>query len=88
MLLHEERDGVGKHHDKRQSRRQKTHGVAEGQGEHAVRGHVLVVVGAYEVEGVAAASGEGILHHKDEGDSVEQYAPYHQGGYQQVTLQG
>lgn len=71
VLLHEQGDGVGKHHDKRQSRRQKAHGVAEGKGEHMVRGHVLVVVGAYEVEGVAAAGGEGVLDHQDEGDGVE-----------------
>ena len=53
-----------------------------------VRGHVLVVVGAYEVEGVAAAGGEGVLDHQDEGDGVEQEAAYHQGGYQQVALEG
>lgn len=71
VLLHQERDEIRQHHDERQRRRQKAHSVAEGQGEHAVRGHVLVVVGAYEVEGVAAASGEGVLYHQDEGDGVE-----------------
>lgn len=71
VFLHEQGDGVGQHHDEGQSRCKKAHSVAEGQGEHAVRGHVLVVVGAYEVEGVAAASGEGVLYYQDEGDGVE-----------------
>ncbi len=86
VLLHEQRYQVRQHHDKRQRRRQKAHGVAKGQGEHAVRRHVLVVVGADEVQRVPAAGTEGILHHQHEGYGVEQQAPDHQGGYQEVAL--
>lgn len=56
VFLHEQGNGVGQHHDGWQSRRQKAHGVAEGQGEHIVCGYVLIVYEAYEIEGVAAAS--------------------------------
>lgn len=71
VFLHEERDGVGQHHDKGQSRRQKAHGVAEGQGEHAVGGYVLVVDKADEVAGPAAAGTKRILDYQDERDGVE-----------------
>ena len=49
VFLHEQGDGVGQHHDEGQSRCKKAHGVAKGQGEHAVGGHVLVVDEADEV---------------------------------------
>ena len=71
MLLHEERDGVGQHHDEGQGRRQKAHGVAEGQGEHAVSGDILVVDESDEIAGPAAARGEGILDYQHKGDGVE-----------------
>ncbi len=55
VFLHEQGDGVGQHHDEGHSRRQEAHGVAEGQGEHAVCGYILVVYEAYEIERFAAA---------------------------------
>ena len=71
MLLHQKGDQVGQHHDEGQGRRKKAHGVAKGQGEHAVCGHVLVVDKADEIAGSAAARGEGVLDYQDEGDGVE-----------------
>ena len=71
VLLHEQGYGVGQHHDEVQSRCKKAHGVAKGQGEHAVCGHVLVVDEADEIAGPAAARGEGVLDYQDEGDGVE-----------------
>ena len=87
MLLHQERYQVGQHHDEGQGCRQKAHGVAKGQGEHAVCGHVLVVDEADEIAGPAAARGEGVLDYQDEGDSVEQEAAEEEGGYQEVALE-
>jgi len=71
VLLHEQGDGVGQHHDEGQGCRQKAHGVAEGQGEHAVGGHILVVDEADEVAGPATAGTERVLNYQHEWDGVE-----------------
>lgn len=71
VFLHQQGDEVGQNHDEGQGRRQKPHGVAKGQGEHAVGGHVLVVDEADEIAGSAAARGEGILDYQHKGDGVE-----------------
>ena len=71
VFLHEQGDGVGQHHDEGQGCRQKAHGVAKGQGEHAVSGYVLVVDKADEIAGPAAARGEGILDYQHTRDGLE-----------------
>lgn len=86
MFLHEQGDGVGQHHDEGQRRRQKAHGVAECQGEHAVGGYVLVVDEADEIAGPAAAGGHGVLHHQHKGDGIEQHAADKNWSYKEATL--
>ena len=74
VLLHEQGDGIGQYHDQRQRRCQKAHGVPEGQGEHSVGGHVLVVDETNEIARPSTAGTERVLDHQDEGDGVEQEA--------------
>lgn len=71
VLLHQERYQVGQHHDEGQGCRQKAHGVAKGQGEHAVGSNILVVDEADEVAGTAAAGTKRILDYQHKRDGVE-----------------
>ncbi len=88
LFLHQQGNGIGKRHNKGQCRRQKAHGVAKGQGEHAVCGHILVVDKTHKIQGAAAACGKRVLHHQHKGDGVEQQAAQKQRADQQPALQG